>query len=439
VIRHSSLGMSDDRAIPATDEPLRRDARAVSGCLRRQITVIRDQWQPVVLPGLALWGLAMVVAGAVVHSFDLSEYERYAHQALQTPLFHRFPNEYPAPALAIFLLPVLLPLAYPWAFAIPVGVAILALLLSYGTSGVRGLDANGARRLIVYLALGAVMVLTARYDIFAAAAAFWSFRAARQGRWSAAWTWSSVGFLLKLFPGALWPVLLIGEWSASGRVPFRRLWWMLGSLTVIAGLPMFLDPGATTNVLHYYLHRPTEIGSLPAALSLLADGHGWHLSMSYHSLNVLTPLASSISLVFEIAGLVACAAIWWAYARARIPMEAACLATLTVVVLGNKVFSVQYLMWLMPFWALYRFRVSWILASVANMAVFPYSIVAMSLGLGSARGYAAALAMIYLTRDVLIVIGTCSWLRHLPKQWHNHRVHDPSRSKERVRSHESAR
>lgn len=77
------------------------------------------------------------------------------------------------------------------------------LLVSYGTSGVPGIDAAGARRLIVYLALGAVVVLISRYDRFATAAALWSLLAARQERWSATWTWSAVGVLLNLFPVTL--------------------------------------------------------------------------------------------------------------------------------------------------------------------------------------------------------------------------------------------
>ena len=75
----------------------------------------------------------------------------------------------------------------------------------------------------------------------------------------------------------------------------------------------------------------------------------------------------------ELAGVVACAWPWREQARWRIPLEAACLATLTFVMLGSKVVSVQYLMWLMPLWALYRLRVTWLLASVANLVIFPYA------------------------------------------------------------------
>ena len=54
-------------------------------------------------------------------------------------------------------------------------------------------------------------------------------------------------------------------------------------MLVVAGVPMVLDRGASLNVLHYYLRRPAEIGSLPAGLSLLLDWHGTSWVGSFHS------------------------------------------------------------------------------------------------------------------------------------------------------------
>ena len=391
----------------------RGEPRAWRVALRRCLEPVRHQWHPVVVPGLVLWAAAAYVGASVLHPIDIAEYQRYAHGALASPLLHRFPNEYPAPALAVFLLPLVLPMAYPWAFAVVAGIVLLALLVSYGTSGVPGLDTDAARRLIVYLALGAVLVLTARYDIFAAAAAFWSVRAARQSRWSGAWNWSSVGFVLKVFPVALWPVLLIGEWRATGRVPLRRLWWMAGSLVAVGVLPALFDPGAVANVAHYYLQRPAEIGSLPASLTVLVDRHGWQFNTGFHSLNIVSPMTGLLAALTELAAAVGCAWVWWAQARNRIPLEAAGLATLTLVVLGGKVLSVQYLIWLMPLWALYRVRVSWALASVANMFPFSYSEAATRVTSVHAHEYVTAMALIYVTRDLLIGVGTVLWLRRV--------------------------
>ena len=385
-----------------------RSVRLVAGQVR---TTLVEQWRPVVMPTLALWVMAAAVSTTLLRPFDVLEYQRYAHAALHTPLFHQFPLEYPAPALVLFLLPLLLPLSYPWAFAVLVGIALVVLVTSYEGAGLPGWNTRAVGRLIIYLALGSVMVVAGRYDIFATLAAFLSLRAAKRDRWSAAWTWSSVGFVLKLFPAAFWPVFLIAEWRRSGRIPVRRLWWMAASLFVLAGLPALLNHAAALNVLRYYLHRPAEDGSLSSGLSVLLDWHGANWVGTFHSLNVVSGITGSLSLGFELAGVGACLWVWRAQIRGRLPLEAACLATLTFVMLGSKVLSVQYLMWLMPMWALYRLRVTWLLAAAANLAIFPYAASAEGLGYLPGHAFAVSLTLTFFARDVLIAAGTIALLR----------------------------
>jgi hypothetical protein len=374
-------------------------------------TTLVEQWRPVVMPTLALWVMAAAVSTTLLHPFDVLEYERYAHAALHAPLLHRLPLEYPAPALVVFLLPLLLPFSYPWAFAVLVGIALVVLMTSYERSGLPGWNTRAVGRLIIYLALGAVMVVAGRYDIFATLAAFLSLRAAKRDHWSAAWTWSSVGFVLKLFPAAFWPVFLIAEWRRNGRIPIRRLGWMAGSAFVIAGLPALVNHAATLNVLHYYLHRPTEEGSLPAGLSVLLTWHGTHWVSSFHSVNVVSSITGKLSLGFELAGVGACLWVWRDQLRGRLSLEATCLATLTFVMLGSKVLSAQYLIWLMPLWALYRLRVTWLLASAANLIVFPYMDSAQGLGYLPGHTFVVGLTLTFFVRDVLIAAGTVAWLR----------------------------
>ncbi len=343
------------------------------------------QWRPVVMPTLALWVMAAAVSTTLLKPFDVLEYSTYAHAALHAPLLHRLPLEYPAPALVVFLLPLLLPFSYPWAFAVLVGVALVALMTSYERSGLPGWNTRAVGRLIIYLALGAVMVVAGRYDIFATLAAFLALRAAKRDRWSAAWTWSGIGFVLKLFPAVFWPVFLIAEWRRAGHIPVRRLWWMAGSVFVIAGLPALVDHAAALNVLHYYLHRPTEEGSLAAGMSVLLHWHGTVWVSTFHSVNVVSSITGTLSIGFELVAVGACLWAWWEQAQGRLSLEATCLATLTFVMLGSKVVSAQYLIWLMPMWSLYRLRVSWLLAAAANLIVFPYA--ASSQGLGYLPGH----------------------------------------------------
>jgi hypothetical protein len=210
-------------------------------------------------------------------------------------------------------------------------------------------------------------------------------------------------------------VFLIAEWHQNGRIPLRRLVWMAGSGIVIAGLPALFNRSAIGNVVHYYLHRPPEIGSLAAGLSLV-DWHRLGFVSSFHSINVLSPLVSPLSTALEVAALVGCLWTWWMQSRHRLPIEAACLASLTFLVLGSKVGSVQYLMWLMPFWALYRVRVTWAMACIANSVVFPFTVSADTVGHLTARSYAITLVLTFLTRDALIAAGTWLCLREVMSQ-----------------------
>ena len=373
-----------------------------------QVTV---QWRSVVLPTLVLWGLATVVSNTLLHPFDVGEYAQYAHAALRAPLLHRFPLEYPAPALVVFVLPLLLGFSYPWAFSLLVGVVLLALVLAFTRAGITGWDERAVGRLIIYLALGEIMVLSGRYDLFASAAALMALRAARRDHWAAAWTWSGVGFALKLFPAALWPVFLIAEWRRSGRFALRRLWWVAGSIAVIAGVPALFDHHAAVTALRYYLNRPTEDGGLAAGLSVVFDPGGTQWINSFHSVNVVSAITAPLAVAIEVGAVLECLWVWWCQARGKLSMTAASLATITFVMLGSKVLSVQYLMWLMPFWALYRLRVSWLLAAAANLAVFPYVVTATQFGYIPTRPFVISLTLAFLARDVLIAVGTAAWLR----------------------------
>ena len=175
------------------------------------------------------------------------------------------------------------------------------------------------------------------------------------------------------------------------------------------------DRSALGTVLAYYVHRPPEIGSVAGGLSLV-DWHHWQAVLSFHSINTTDPLARGLAPLLQVAGVVAIAWTWWLQARERLTLEAACLASLTLLVLTAKVGSVQYFMWLMPFWALYRFRVTWLLACVANTVVFPFAAWAGQFGHLTSRAHAVSFTVTYLARDLLVAVGTIGWFREVRRR-----------------------
>ena len=375
----------------------------------RNVASLRREWRPIILPGVLVCAMAATLTIGGVNDFDVSEYARYAHAALRAPLFSHLPVEYPAPALLIFIVPLAAPGTYQVVFALLAAITFLTLVVTMeGPSFSEG--RVPAQRLVTYFGLGAVAFFTARYDIFAVLAAFLAVRSARSQRWSAAWSWSSVGFLLKLFPAVLWPVFFIGEWKRSGRLPLRRLVWAVTSVALVSGLPALLSPGATLTELRFYLHRPVELGSMAAGISLLAHWHDWHYVLSYHSMNTLDSVAAPLATALAVVAGAGCLLVWHSQAKGRLSIEASALATLTLLVLGMKVFSVQYLMWLMPFWALYRLRATLLAACVINTAIFPYSQFAGLPTYGPAYRY---VTLLFLLRDTLILFGSVMWLREV--------------------------
>jgi len=397
---------------------------AWTSSIRRLASAVAAHGRDLVVPSLVLWLLSAVAGIAILHPYDVTEYARYAHSALHAPLLHHLPAEYPAPALVVFLLPLLVPAPYPVGFAVVVLLVLVPFVLSVArlpiplpddrstAAGARsGIGpTTPARRLLLYLALGTAPFLAGRYDLFVAAAIFWSVRAATRGRFAAAWTWSSVGVALKLAPAVLWPVLLVAEWRQRGRLPLRRLAWIAASALAVVGLPALLDPGHGLDVLRYYLHRPVEIGSIPAGLSVLAQPLASHWFETFHSVNVVNASATALAALASGAAGAAEVVVVVAFVRRRLPIPAACLAMLSIAVLGSKVLSVQYLLWLMPLWALYETRPSWTLAALVNTAVFAYAAYVLVFQIESSRTFALSLTFAYLARDLLVTAGTARWL-----------------------------
>ncbi|MBX5468066.1 MAG: hypothetical protein K6U14_11335 [Firmicutes bacterium] len=326
------------------------------------------------LLGAGLW----VAAGALVvgawlvlpltHSYDVAEYQRYAAAALSPPWFTRWPREYPPLSLAVFLLPRLLPLPYPDAFAAVTAGAYLGLLWWVR----RRLDLAAAWRLLGYTALGGGFVLEGRYDVVAAAVAALALAAVEGRRFGQAWAWAGAGFLVKLFPAAVAPVAALVEARQTRRLPWARGGWTAaGVAAVVIGAGLRGGPGAWSWV-GYFAGRPPEVGSVVGELAALADPKH-RIVFGFGSINVVSPWTAPLGAL--LAGLAAAVVVGvlvqlW---RGRIGPVTATLTILTAVLLGSKVFSVQFLLWFLPWWSYYRFSPWWAGTAVASSLAYPFA------------------------------------------------------------------
>jgi hypothetical protein len=306
---------------------------------------VTGRWQGVVflLPVLIAVGLDFAVL--LPSASDTGVYHRYAHDALTSPLLHSLPNEYPAAALAIYLLPLLLPVKYLIGFALIAALGTAALVLCSD-----GLPAHPgwSRRTTIYLLAGAGAIVFGRYDVFPALATFLAVEAARKQKWGRAWAWAVLGGLLKLFPFLLLPGFLLVEHARTGRWAIRRAALACIPVALVASIQSVLSPGSALSPIRYELHRGFELESLAGGLTLLTDPlhskwkfqyGGWEIVGGHHNVIAILVLLAMVTVI---------AAIWRFAALGRLSVEATTLAVLSVSVLGDKAFSPQYLIWLAP-------------------------------------------------------------------------------------------
>lgn len=334
------------------------------------------------------------MAVSIINPADLHEYQRYALAAIHSPILKQWPAEYPTLSLLIFLLPLALPLPYPVAFGIFAGGALLVELAALP---------SGARwRLLGYTTLGALAVLEGRFDIFAATATLLGLNAALNRRWNAAWIWISVGLLLKVYPAVFLPLWFLTEWREKNRPPLARAAAVLGvSAMFLAGEYALAGPAAL-GPFEYFTHRPLEVGSFAGNVAALLHPFHPHIVFAFGSMNVASGMAGALSWIFTSILLVGMAWVWRELYRGAIDLPAASLFALTLLLLTSKVFSVQFILWLIPLWSLFPFNRWWLASALFSSAAYPFAYFYAS---AYPPAWPLAIAL-YFFRSLTLILGT---------------------------------
>ena len=334
---------------------------------------------------------------------DVSEYYRYAlafwtHQ----PLFHSLPTEYPPLSIAPFTLTLLHALPGDAHDTFAFWMAIIALLGYVWIARVAG--QRSAIAFALYLLLGSTATLLARFDLVPALVTFGALLAARRRRFTLAYALLAVGVLLKLYPIFLLPPVAIAHWQSLApeadrdvvaalvrRVRARTsgaVWPLPAAVTRIAAgcavfvalvagvfaLTYMLNPAGTLSEFQFAGYRPIQIESTPATLLWI----GSHLHVpaqivrTYQSYNYVGPLGVVLMPLSTLALVAGCLWVYWRHARRRFGLDRAFLATLCVVLVTNKLFSPQYLIWVIPFAALVDgLDIFWLAIALLTTLDFP--------------------------------------------------------------------
>ncbi len=301
-------------------------------------------------------------------------------QSTTQPL-HTLPPEYPLLTLIPFTPPLIVPqqwyqVVYAVMMALVAG-GIYFLLLRYRSR-------TAAIAFAVYLMIGSWATAETRFDLLTAGLTLGAVILAAKARWKWAFALLALGTLLKFYPVVLIPPLLIAQQLQSkARWNSWKLWSGVGVFVAICAavmaLSLLLNVADTLNPFRYFLNRPIQMESFPATLMWLGSFVGYPLQyvFTFQSLNVLSRLASKISLLSTallVAGLLY---TFWLQWRGKIDIFMSSLLTLLIVVIAGKVFSPQYLIWLAPFVAYvgkcqWKWLVSWGVVAVLTTIIFPF-------------------------------------------------------------------
>jgi uncharacterized membrane protein len=284
---------------------------------------------------------------------DYAVYQTYGDSVAKRHAvpYRDFRVEYPPAALPVFLIPSLLDrFDYRRMFQVLMALCNVAAVLAV-------FRLRGRRAALVCavapLALGSLVV--SRFDLWPAALSVLALAAAIRGRRTTSALLVGTAFAAKLWPVVLVP--LLGIWiarTAGAKAAWR---WLAAAAGAAAAwfLPfVILSPAGVAHSFHAQLARPLQLESLGAAVLTAVHhlfGTTLHITAAYGSQNVTGPGAHAVEVATTIAGLIGLAALYLTFWRGDSDVDdllRCSAAAVAVTIAFGKVFSPQFLIWLIP-------------------------------------------------------------------------------------------
>lgn len=355
----------------------------------------RLPWR-LLIPSLVILIVAALTPASELHSNqgDVGLYLEKA-RALASGLvpYRDFPFEYPPLALVPMVVPYLLwpfgQLAvegYAWLFVAWEAALMLALAIVLarivrlrGTSDEPdGVPAMADR--LVLVSIGAALAIAFRFDLYPALLVMVALWLSLERRPVAAGVAVGFGVLAKLYPLAVVPALAI-PWLIpldAGRLV--RYGVAVGGSIVLILLPFVALAGTETfGFLTYQAQRGLQVESIGGGVAVLLgliNRHPADMSFGFSAVQVAGPFADAWLAALPaltVVGFGLLGWLGWRHVR-RGPVPAATAVALTfasvlVVLVTSKVFSIQYVVWIVPFAALLRGGKFWLAAAVIALTM----------------------------------------------------------------------
>jgi hypothetical protein len=344
--------------------------------LRTRRSSSRSSFLPAELRGPLLAGAAVFVASWLFVSFlpafkvwligDVKFYDGWAALLANHVVPYRdFRIEYPPGALPMFLGPVYLRKfgGYYSNYYFWFRIELLAIGLLVLVAMAYALAQLGASRRRAYTALclagvGPALlgpIALARFDYWPALLAVAAVAALVARRPVLACGFAAGGAAVKVYPAVLIPLALIELWRRRGARGAAEGAALAVAVAGAIALPfLIVAPHGIAWALQRQLNRPLQVESLPAAFFALAHviaGVHLHVVKSAGSDNLVGSGPHLASTLSGVVTAVAVLAVYVVYARSshtREDLVVASAAAVTAYVAFSKVFSPQYLVWLIP-------------------------------------------------------------------------------------------
>src|SRR4051812_14197434 len=310
-----------------------------------------------VLTRLLTVGLLVALEAAMGTSGDVLYFGRTLSHVARDGLGHTL-VEYPLPALAVIALPRLMALVagsvalYPWMMLLVMLAVDAAFTVVLVHQKSVGRDAAVRVWLWAVPLLGGLCLM--RFDlVVGVVVALAMLLLARRPR--AASATLAVATALKL-----WPVILLPAFLAATRrrgrflVPFAVVGLVIAvSSLAVAGWARLFSP------LRYQVDRGLQVESVsasPVMTGWLFHPAGWDMRLEFKAVEVFGPLVDSLLVVSTVLScllVVGLLSLWWRALRQPEPLGPGvlvwiCLASVSGYTACSKVFSPQYLLWLLP-------------------------------------------------------------------------------------------
>jgi hypothetical protein len=296
--------------------------------------------------------------------------------------FHALPYEYPMLTMVPFTLSLLVPMnlfQIAFAFWMLLVAALIYLVL------LRWRSRSAALVYALLIVIGGWGTVAGRFDIIPSALTLFGVICAMKKRWNWAFILLALAVLYKFYPVVLLIPFLIAQQKDS-TLPWKS-WRRLVPLgifvlvcIVVMGASLLLSVEGTISPFSYFISRPIQVESLPASILWMKNlifSQPAYYQFTYGSLNILTSGATIISPLASLAEIVGILYVFWLQWRGKIDLATTSLLTLLVVIVTGKVFSPQYLIWVIPLVAYVGeskrwWIVIWCLIGLLTSWIYPY-------------------------------------------------------------------